>query len=89
MINLKRIEALLYIRGDQGLSPKDLKDIIEVSTSDARKALKDFLKTYNAKEEALLVVEFNDVFKIATRAEYKDDISKMVTIIKKQKLSGS
>lgn len=89
MINLKRIEALLYIRGDQGLSPKDLKDIIEVSTSDARKALKEFLKTYNAKEEALLVVEFNDVFKIATRAEYKDDISKMVTIIKKQKLSGS
>lgn len=89
MNNFKRIEALLYIRGDQGLSPKELKEILEVSTSGARKELKGFLKTYNENNGGLIVLEFNDLFKVATRKEFKEDISKMVTIIKKQKLSAS
>ena len=89
MNNFKRIEALLYIRGNQGVSSKDLKEVFEIPISDARKLLKEFLNIYNDREQGLVVLEFNDVFKVATREKYKDDISKMVTIIKKRKLSGA
>jgi len=90
MNNFNRIEALMYIQGEEGLSPKMLKDIFEVSTADARKDLKAFTKEYNSKKETgLFVIEFNEHFKLATKEEYRDDISKMVTIEKKRKLSGS
>ena len=89
MNNTNIAEALLYIRGNEGLTPKDLKETIDISTSDARKILKQFLKEYNEKNGALILLEFNDVFKFATREEYSDHISKLVTVIKKRKLSGS
>lgn len=82
------IEALMYIKGDEGLTPKELKGVKDISTQDARKALKAFKETYNANEEAaLFVMEFNDHFKLATKEEFKEDITKMVAIIKKQRLS--
>ena len=89
MNNFNNIEALLYVQGESGLSPKQLKDAMEISTKDARVALKAFKKSFNESNRGLSVVEFDDIFKLATREESKDIISKLVTIIKKQKLSAS
>lgn len=85
----KIIEALMYVQGIRGLGPNDVKPILDISIPDARKLLKDFMKDYNEKDGGLMVVEFNDLFKLATREEFKEDISKMVTIIRKRKLSNS
>ncbi len=89
MNNFNDIEALLYVQGETGLTPKQLKDAMEISTKDARDALKAFKKHFNDLDRGISVVEFGDVFKFATKRESKDIISKMVTIIKKQKLSAS
>ena len=89
MNNFKDIEALMYVQGESGLSPKQLKDAMEIPTKDARVALKAFMKSFNDANRGIKVVEFGDVFKFATREESKDIISKLVTIIKKQKLSSS
>ena len=85
----KLIESLMYVQGIRGIGPSDLKAITEMSVPDARKMLKDFAKEYNDSDRGLMVVEFNDLFKFATREEFKDDISKLVTIIRKRKLSNS
>lgn len=89
MNNFKAIEALLYIQGEKGLTPSDVKNTLDMPTLNARKQLMAFKEEFNNSDRGLMVVEFNDVFKLATREEYKDVIAKMVTVIKKQKLSGS
>ena len=85
----KLIESLMYVQGIRGIGPSDLKAITEMSVPDARNMLKEFAKEYNDSDRGLMVVEFNDLFKFATREEFKDDISKLVTIIRKRKLSNS
>jgi len=40
----KLIEALLYIQGESGLSPKQLKDIASIPTLNARKLLQKFMQ---------------------------------------------
>ncbi|MCK5945978.1 MAG: SMC-Scp complex subunit ScpB, partial [Mycoplasmataceae bacterium] len=90
MNNYNLIESLMYIQGEEGLSPSILKDVLGLSVPDARKELKAFLKEYNAKKDTgLFVIEYNENYKLATKPEFKDAISKMVTIEKKRKLSGS
>lgn len=89
MIN-KLIEALLYVQGSEGVTPGDIKLATEMPTLNARKALKAFAKEYNADESrGLQVLEFNDVFKFATKKELKDDISKVLTVKTKQRLSNA
>ena len=83
------LEALLYIQGDKGLTPNDVKSTLDISTSEARKELKEFAKQFNETSRGLVILEFDDNFKIATREEQNDYISKLVTVIKKQKLSSS
>ena len=83
------VEALLYVQGINGVTPKDLKDVLGIPTINARKILQEFQKVYNEEHRGLQVVEFNDVFKLATREEHKEAIAKMVTVIQKQKLSGA
>ncbi len=87
--NFKIIEVLLYVQGDKGITPKDIKDVMDIPTLNARKQLKAFQKEFNQSDRGLQIVEFNDVYKIATREEFKNYISKLVTIIKKQRLSSS
>ena len=88
-MNNHLIETLLYVQGEYGVSPTILKGVLEVSTAEARNQLKTFMEEYNNGEHALRIMEFNDVFKLATKVEFKDTITKMVTIEKKRKLSNS
>lgn len=85
--NFKLIEALLYIQGEKGLTPKDLKDVTNMPTLNARKLLKEFEREFNESDRGIFVVEFNDVFKFATREEFKENITLLVANAKKQKLS--
>lgn len=85
--HFKLIEALMYIQGEKGLTPSDLKDVTDMPTLNARKLLKEFASEFNATERGIFVIEFNDVFKFATREEYKESIQKLVAVEAKQKLS--
>ncbi|NQZ66216.1 MAG: segregation/condensation protein B [Mycoplasmatales bacterium] len=87
--NFKIIEALLYVQGDKGITPKDVKEVLDMPTLNARKQLNAFKKEYNNSNRGLQIFEFNDVYKMATRSEFKEYISKLVTIIKKKRLSSS
>ncbi|MGP1451356.1 MAG: SMC-Scp complex subunit ScpB [Metamycoplasmataceae bacterium] len=86
----KILEALLYVQGDEGLTLNQVKEIFGLQTiAEARKVMNDFFKDYNDKDGALKVVNFNDVYKLATRETYKDYITKMVQVVKKQRLSAA
>ena len=85
----KLIEALLYVQGEDGLNPKDLKLATDMPILNARKNLKEFMKEFNESNHGLVVVEFNDVFKFATRSELKEDITRVIATKIRQKLSNA
>ncbi|MBU4689520.1 SMC-Scp complex subunit ScpB [Mycoplasma zalophidermidis] len=84
------LEALLYIQGDEGLSLEQVKEIFNLNTiHEAKKVMADFTKDYNNRDGALKVVNFNDIYKLATRETYKEYITKMVQVVKKHRLSNA
>ena len=89
MDNNKIIESLLYIKGSEGINPKTLKILLNVSTAIARKELKKFMKEFNKLDRGLRVMMFDDTFKFATLPEHNELIGDLVTIERKRKLSES
>ncbi|MBN3534417.1 SMC-Scp complex subunit ScpB [Mycoplasma procyoni] len=88
----KIIEALLYMQGEEGLSSEQLQHVFKLNTvNEARRLLKSFLEKFNQIERGIFVVEFNDVFKFATRddEEVKNALSELVTVTRKRKLSNA
>lgn len=86
----KIIEALIYMQGEDGLSSEQLQQVLKLNTvNEARSLLKRFLENFNKLERGIYVVEFNDIFKFATREEFKDYISDLVTITRRHKLSNA
>ncbi|QDF64959.1 SMC-Scp complex subunit ScpB [Mycoplasma nasistruthionis] len=84
----KILEVLLYYQGDEGLNLEQVKEIFGLNNqAEAKKVMEDFLREYNKLEQGLKVVNFNDIYKLATRETYKEWITKMVTVAKKQRLS--
>ncbi|WP_029905409.1 SMC-Scp complex subunit ScpB [Mycoplasmopsis opalescens] len=84
------IEVLLYIQGDEGLSLQQVKEIFNLNTiNEARKVMHDFLKTYNDQDRGLKVVNFKEIYKLASRETYKEYIIKMVQVVKKHRLSNA
>ncbi len=84
------IEALLYVKGNEGLTPRSFASIYEeMNTALARKELKTFMEEWNSQEHGILVVEYKDHFKFATRIELHDKVSELVTYEKKQRLSNA
>ncbi|AWX42642.1 segregation and condensation protein B [Metamycoplasma cloacale] len=86
----KIIEALLFVQGSEGLSSEQAKDIFKLNTvQEARRLLKDFQKYFNELDRGIKVHEFNDVFKFLTIEAVKEQISELVTIVRKQHLSNA
>ncbi|WP_025755113.1 SMC-Scp complex subunit ScpB [Mycoplasmopsis cricetuli] len=86
----KILEALLYIQGDDGLSLEQVKEIFSLNTiSEAKKVMDDFHRDFNSEDRGLKVMVFDTVYKLATRETIKDYITKMVSVVKKQRLSNA
>ncbi|VEU59717.1 SMC-Scp complex subunit ScpB [Mesomycoplasma neurolyticum] len=86
----KVIEAILYLQGEDGLSSEQLKIVLKLNKVDeARILLKRFAENFNKLERGIFVVEFNDVFKFATKEIVKDYISDLVSTTKRQKLTNA
>ncbi|QKT05466.1 SMC-Scp complex subunit ScpB [Mycoplasma sp. OR1901] len=84
------IEALLYIQGDEGLTLEQVKEIFGTQTlAEAKKILMDFHKEFNEQGRGLKVVNFNDVYKLATRETVKEYVTKMVSIVRPNRLSNA
>lgn len=84
----KEIETLLYVQGEEGVSPSHLKILFELSVPDGRKLLKDFQDEWNNSDEhGIKVVEYGDFFKFSTREEYNEMLNSLVSIDRKKRLS--
>lgn len=86
----KILEALLYIQGDEGLTLEQVKQVFNLNNvTEAKKVMQDFHKSYNQEDRGLKVVNYDEIYKLATRESIKDYVSKLVTIVRPNKLSNA
>lgn len=86
----KILEALLYIQGDEGLTLEQVKQVFNLNNvTEAKKVMQDFHKSYNQEDRGLKVVNYDEIYKLATRETVKDYVSKLVTIVRPNKLSNA
>lgn len=86
----KILESLLYIQGDAGLTLEQVKLVFNLNNViEAKKVMQDFHKAYNSEDRGLKVVVYDEIYKLATRESVKDYVSKLVTIVRPNKLSNA
>ncbi len=84
------IEALIYIKGDEGIKVEDIKEVFNLETiSVAKDLMNKFVETFNGEKRGLIVEEYNGIYKFVTIPEAKEFISTLVTNEQKAKLSDA
>lgn len=86
----KILEAILYVMGEEGLTLEQIAKVFNLNNiNEAKKVINDFIKKYNKLDNGIKVVEFDNVYKLATRESVKEYIIKLFEDNKKQKLSNA
>ncbi|AKF40886.1 segregation and condensation protein B [Mycoplasmopsis canis UFG4] len=86
----KILEALLYVQGDEGLTLEQVKQVFNLNnTSEAKKVMQDFHKSFNEEDRGIKVVVYDEIYKLATRETVREYVSKLVTIVRPNRLSNA
>ena len=75
---IKKIEALIYISGDLGVSVKELEKLIDAPKAAIRENLIKLQEEYQTYDSALELIQNGDTFQLVTKIEYNDLIQKYV-----------
>ena len=82
------IERLLYVAGLDGLALSEFKKVLEIPTDDIRKLLKEMQNDYKQNPNCGLSIEvFGDKYKILTKPELNETISKVYEVKTRNVLS--
>lgn len=84
------IEALIYIKGDEGIKIEDIKEVFALETlAVAKDLMNKFVEEFNKEKRGLIVEEYNGIYKFVTIPEAKEFISNLVTSEQRAKLSDA
>ena len=76
---MSKIEALLFVVGDDGLSIKQLSQLLEVDTMEIEAALSELETNYNEHaERGITLKKLAGTYQITTKPELADSIKKLV-----------
>ncbi|MBS2969466.1 SMC-Scp complex subunit ScpB [Metabacillus sp. KIGAM252] len=88
MIQWKSIvEALLFAAGDEGLSVKQLMNVLEVEELIVKDIMEDLLQEYNKEERGIEIAEVAGVYQLTTKKEHAPYLKKLVETPGSQSLS--
>lgn len=72
------IEGLLYVQGDQGLTIKEVSDILEISEYDAKQLILSLKQDYIDEDRGLRINYLGNSFKLTTKEEHKEYFKKLL-----------
>ena len=76
---LSRIEALLFVAGDEGMTVKQLAQYIEVEQMDIEAGLSELLSQYNEEEaRGITLKQLAGTYQITTKPEVADTLKKLI-----------
>jgi len=69
--------ALLFVAGDQGIKEKDLAELLEIDSAALRQNIEDLTnKLITDPDSGIQLVNFNSVYKLITKSEFGDLLTK-------------
>lgn len=79
MTNLSsKIEALLFVAGDDGLSIKQLEFLTEAEVTDIKEAVGGMAKRYSDEASGIMIKELAGVYQLVTKQEVANTIQRLV-----------
>ena len=76
---MSRIEALLFVAGDDGMTARQLAQYLEVETIDIEAGLSELETQYNEKEEhGITIKQLAGTYQLTTKQSVADTIKKLV-----------
>ena len=82
------LEGLLFVVGDEGVTLKDICEILNVKEEEAKELLITLKKEYEREERGIKISFLGETFKLTTKKEHREYYQKLVTT-KKSILSQS
>lgn len=73
------IEGLLFVVGDEGITTKQLADVLEVDTTVAHEAVRSLQIRYDEDEKGIQIVELAGAFRMTTRSKHAPYFKKLAT----------
>ncbi len=81
------LESLLFVVGDEGLSIKQIKDLLEIDEISVLDLIERLKKSYD--DRGIEIALFGDKYKLITKKENKEYIQKLMTFDESDNLSES
>ena len=79
-MNLKSItEGILFVVGDEGITLKELKEVLGVSEDEVKSVLSELRKDYDSTQRGIRISFLGNTFKLTTKSEHKEYYEKLVT----------
>lgn len=76
---LSRIEALLFVAGDEGMTVKQMAQYIEVEPMDIEAGLSELLSHYNEEEmRGITLKQLAGTYQLTTKPEVTDTLKKLI-----------
>jgi segregation and condensation protein B len=82
------LESLLFAAGDEGLTLKQIADVLEIEEYEAMDIVNDLKQEYETNEQrGLQLIEWANTFQLATKKEHAPYLKKLVETGRPQSLS--
>ena len=78
MNRLAVLEGLLFVVGDEGLTLKQICDIMELSLEEGKDLILDLKRTYEDENRGIKINILGDRFKLSTKKEHREYYQKLV-----------
>jgi len=89
-MNLKSVtEGILFVVGDDGISLKELSEVLETTEDEVKEILTELRKDYEKEERGLRISFLGNTFKLTTKSEHKEYYEKLVTDTRTYTLSDA
>ena len=78
MDKLGVLEGILFVVGDEGITLKNLCEIMEINMDEAKELLLKLKSSYESAERGIRISYLGDAFKLTTKEEHKEYYQKLV-----------
>ena len=83
------LEGLLFIVGNEGLSLKEIEDILEIDINDAYSLIHDLEEDYQSDDRGIELKKLGEKYKLTTKEKNKKYYEKLAEVADVRKLSQS
>jgi len=89
-MNLKGVlEGILFVQGDEGVTVKELLNVLEISLDELKELVLELKTDYEKEDRGIRLSILGDSFKLTTKKEHKKYYEKLITNTESNTLSSS